>query len=611
MKKQKFKSLPSEIEKYREHNIISQGLLLSPISISQFRLLIFLICIALVSSILAKEDLPSIVKKIKPSIVVILTYDKSGDSLSLGSGFFISKDGDVISNQHVFKGANRAEIVTVDGKTYSIKGILAEDTVVGLIRVSTDIPKENAIPLSISSSIPKEGDSIAVIGNPLGLAQTVTKGIVSAVREFSDYGKIIQIDLASACDSDGSPVANMIGEIIGIAVLSKTKDQSLNFAIPGERIKKLTSEKEQPFAEWKAQKEDPVDSVAEALYATGRYTIWTEDYETAISYFEEAIERNPNYEKAYFEIGYCYGKLGFFKKSIQSFEQAIRIKPDCARAYCNLGKAYFELGRFEEAAQSFKHAIRIKPDFANAHCNLGSAYTRLGFRQEAIESFKKAIRINPDYVTARYNIGLVYSDLNLHEEAIESLKEAIRIKSDFAEAHYNLGVTYSKIGYLQHEIESYKQAIRVKPDFADAHFNLGTAYFNLKQFKKAVEAYKQVIQIKPDDAKAYYNLGASYHNLKQYEDAIKSYKEAIRIEPNYAEAYNFLGVCYFWVGAGDEDMEAYKKAIKIDPNYAEAHFNLGNTYWLMWDRAAAREEYEILKNLDKELADKLLKMMGE
>ena len=65
------------------------------------------------------ESLPSLIKRIKPSVVIVFAYDNKGEFLQLGSGFFISQNGDVITNYHVLQGASSAEIKTADEKKIS------------------------------------------------------------------------------------------------------------------------------------------------------------------------------------------------------------------------------------------------------------------------------------------------------------------------------------------------------------------------------------------------------------------------------------------------------------------------------------------------------------
>ncbi|MDD8032084.1 MAG: tetratricopeptide repeat-containing serine protease family protein [Acidobacteriota bacterium] len=404
--------------------------------------------------------------------MLILTYDEDGKVKAQGSGFFISKNGDIITNRHVVEDASKAEIKIGEGKVYAITGIVAEDEEYDLIRASVDIAPELVNPIQLSYSIPEVGERVIVIGSPLGLEKTVSDGIVSAVREIPRFGKIIQITAPLSPGSSGSPVVNLKGEVIGIATFQILEGQNLNFAVPSERITKLELAKEKTLAEWKSSRRKEWLASAGGLYYTGLLHLWTEDIEKALIYFQKAVEKDPNYADAYFQIGYCYGQLKQYNDAIKAYKQAIRIKPDYAEAHCGLGAAYGNLGRSSEAIESLKQAIRIKPDYAAAHCNLGLAYGNLGRRSEAIESYKQAIRIKPDHAEAHCELGAAYGNLGRHSEAIESCKQAIRIKPDYAAAHYNLGLAYIITGDKSSALDEYKILKEINQELANKLFNL-------------------------------------------------------------------------------------------------------------------------------------------
>lgn len=221
---------------------------------------------------------------------------------------------------------------------------MAEDKEGDIIRALVDIPQEVVHPLSVSASIPEVGERVIVIGSPLGLEQTVADGIVSAVREIPAFGNIIQITAPVSPGSSGSPVINMKGEVIGVATFQIVEGQNLNFVIPGERVAKLTPGKGKSLAEWEAGgiKESRIST--EELYSQGLIFLWTEDCEKALPYFAKAVEKNPRYAEAYFQIGYCNGKLGRYPEAIEAYKQAIRIQPDNAKAHFNLGLVCLVLG---------------------------------------------------------------------------------------------------------------------------------------------------------------------------------------------------------------------------------------------------------------------------
>src|SRR6266851_4359323 len=188
----------------------------------------------------SQDQLPDLVRRIKPSAVAIETFDARGEKLSRGSGFFIDVDR-IVTNRHVIEGAYRAE------------GDLA------LLKI--DAPANLVRPLSLDRTSPQEGESVVVIGNPFGLEGSVTNGIVSAVRDIPGFGRIIQITAPISPGSSGSPVVNMNGQVIGVATLQITGGQSVNFAIPSERIAQLDRS---------AQESSQQTSLGDLVAATGR-----------------------------------------------------------------------------------------------------------------------------------------------------------------------------------------------------------------------------------------------------------------------------------------------------------------------------------------------------
>ena len=88
----------------------------------------FLAILSLPKATLAQESLPELVRRAKPAIVAIVTYDAKGDALTTGSGFFI-RPGQVVTNLHVVRGASRTEVKTLDGKgrVYEVAGLIAVD----------------------------------------------------------------------------------------------------------------------------------------------------------------------------------------------------------------------------------------------------------------------------------------------------------------------------------------------------------------------------------------------------------------------------------------------------------------------------------------------------
>lgn len=475
------------------------------LSILTALMIFFVICLPW-ATCSGEEGLPAMIRRVEPSIVVLLTYNREGKFVGQGSGFFLTQEGDVITNYHVLKGASRAEVRMSDGSVYPVNKIVAEDEEGDLIRVSTNVPQNFVRPLRIRAFSPEVGERIIVMGTPLGLEKTVSDGIVSAVRDIPQFGRIIQVTAPISPGSSGSPVVSMNGEVIGVVSFFLMPGQNLNFAIPGDRIAKLTPADGKTLSEREEVKEEERHAIAGKFYSMGRGFLSAEDYERAIPFFVEAARRNPNFLEAFFQIGYCLGKLGRYSDAIGPYLEAIRIEPNDFDTYNNLCVAFGMVRRYDDAMKACGEAIRIKEDLSEAYNNLGWVYHKIGRYPEAIESCKQAIRLKPDLAMAHYNLGNNYLALKKFEEAIESFKQAIRIRFDYAEGHMNLGAAYNQRGRYEEAIDSYRQAVQIKPDLAEAHLNLGMTYLRVGNRGSALEEYKILRNLDKESANLLFSL---------------------------------------------------------------------------------------------------------
>ncbi|MGD9711753.1 MAG: Do family serine endopeptidase [Thermomicrobiales bacterium] len=157
-----------------------------------------------------------------------------------GSGFFISADGYIVTNNHVVDHATKVEVVTDNGKTYQAKVIGTDPkTDLALIKVDagTDFPF-----VKLAETMPKIGDWVVAMGNPFGLGGTVTAGIVSAEgRDIGSgpYDNYIQIDAPVNRGNSGGPTFNLKGEVIGVntAIYSPSGGSvGIAFDIPASTI---------------------------------------------------------------------------------------------------------------------------------------------------------------------------------------------------------------------------------------------------------------------------------------------------------------------------------------------------------------------------------------
>src|SRR5687767_1148024 len=294
----------------------------------------------LTAAVRAQESLPALVKRVKPAVVAIATYDANGEALMTGSGFFLNP-GQVVTNLHVVRGAARAEIKTLDGK---------------------------------------------------GKVFPVSDGIVSAVREVPNSYRIIQITAPISHGNSGSPVFNLRGQVLGVVTVKVTNGQNINLAIAAARVGQLRAGKLQPLSELTAKGKG---DVAESSYRNGLDSLWLGNYDSAVGYFENAVNKNPKRADAWVQVGYCKVKQGKSQEAIRAYQQALQLKPEAAEIHNKLGDAYYYAGRLHEAIDSYTTAKELQPNNAEAFYNLAVAYHESGNPAMAAVEARMLQRLDP------------------------------------------------------------------------------------------------------------------------------------------------------------------------------------------------------------------------
>ena len=181
-----------------------------------------------------------VIAKVRPAVVQINVVTASGEGL--GSGVILDSRGFIVTNNHVIASAKSIEVTLYDGTSLSAQ-LVGTDPLddLAVVKVSTTA-KLTAATLGDSSKL-QVGQEVLAIGNPLGITQTVTSGIVSALdRAVSSIPDAIQTDAAINPGNSGGALVNLQGELVGIPTLSaidpqfKTPANGVGFAIPSNRV---------------------------------------------------------------------------------------------------------------------------------------------------------------------------------------------------------------------------------------------------------------------------------------------------------------------------------------------------------------------------------------
>ena len=208
------------------------------------------------------SSLPNIFKQVENSVVQITSKVSTVDnnviingeplqSTRLGSGFVYDKEGRIITNNHVVEGSKTVNVTFVDGNTYTAKVVGTDpDNDIAVIQIIDNFSDENLVPLTFGDSSQLQvGQQVIAIGNPFGLSDTMTHGIISQVGRLlpnENLGfsipDVIQVDAPINPGNSGGPLLNIQGEAIGMNTAIKTNTgefSGVGFAIPSDSIQRI------------------------------------------------------------------------------------------------------------------------------------------------------------------------------------------------------------------------------------------------------------------------------------------------------------------------------------------------------------------------------------
>ncbi len=192
----------------------------------------------------AKEQtVAEVVKSSSDAVVLIVVADTGGKEIGLASGFLVNADGKILTNYHVIRGGHSAVAKLSNGSFFPVDGLLGfdPDGDLALLKVSG----KNLPFLQLADSDKLQiGEHVVAIGSPLGLENTVSDGIVSAVREADSRRSWIQTTAPVSPGNSGGPLLRTFdGTVVGIVdwQVNPNLGQNLNFAIPINAAKLLLS----------------------------------------------------------------------------------------------------------------------------------------------------------------------------------------------------------------------------------------------------------------------------------------------------------------------------------------------------------------------------------
>jgi len=238
----------------------------------------------------------------------------------------------------------------------------------------------------------------------------------------------------------------------------------------------------------------PQNSVDE-LFQRAKERHRARDLTGAEAIYQQILAINPAHSVALNLTGVLNASRGELSEAIGYFRDAIQSQPYYAEAHFNLGKALQDAERFVEAAEAYRQAAACRPGYAKALDNLGVVLQKLGQLEQALLAYESAMRAQAQFPETHFNRGTLLEQLMRVPEAIAAYRTAVLQKPEYADALINLGNALQKMGQFDEAIQTLELALTLKPRSATAVNALANALKETGRMDEAMGCYRRVVEL--------------------------------------------------------------------------------------------------------------------
>ena len=539
---------------------------------------------------------PKWVEKAKRAVFSVVTYDKNDKMLNTGNGFFVSEDGLALSDYTLFKGAERAVVITSEGKQMPVSLILGANDMYDVIKFRVAITEKKVPALIVAKTAPAVGADAWMLPYSTQKSIACVTGKVKDVSKVAGEYHYYTLGMQMKDKMVSCPVMNAEGQVFGIAQKSSGIDTVTTCYAAGAAVamahkisalslgdaalKKIGIRKGLPETE---------DQALVYLFMASS-SLSGDDYEKLLDDF---IRQFPANADGYLRRANYYAAKGkddqaWYDKAVADFNQALKVAQKKDDVYYNIGKLMYayQLSKpektykdwtYDTALQNVRQAIAIDPlpIYIQMEGDILFAQQDYAGALAAYEKVNASNIASPaTFFSAAKTKELAKGD---PKEVVALMDSCIArcpqpITADFApylleRAQMNMNAGQPRNAMLDYD--AYHTA--VKGEVNDVfYYYREQAALKARQFQRALDDIVKAIEMNPTDLT--YQAEHAVVNLRvgRYEEAIQILNNILKADPKYAEAYRLLGLCQIQLKKTDEACGNFKKAKELgDPNVDE------------------------------------------
>ncbi|WP_336533039.1 tetratricopeptide repeat protein [Bacteroides acidifaciens] len=539
---------------------------------------------------------PKWVEKAKRAVFSVVTYDKNDKMLNTGNGFFVSEDGLALSDYSLFKGAERAVVITAEGKKMPVSTILGANDMYDVIKFRVAITEKKVPALVVAKTTPAVGTDAWMLPYSTQKSIACVSGKVKEVSKVAGEYHYYTLGMQMKDKMVSCPVMNVEGQVFGIAQKSSGLDTVTTCYAAGaafamaQKISAL-SLGDAALKSIGIRKGLP-DTEEQALVYLfmASSSLSSEDYGKLLDDFIRQFPANTDgyLRRANYYVAKAKDNQSWFDKAVVDLNQALKVAQKKDDVYYNIGKLMYayQLSKPEKTYKDWTYDTALKNVRQAFAIDPLPIYVQLEgdilFAQQdyagALSAYEKVNASNMASAGTFFSAAKTKELLKAEPKEILVLMDSCisrcpqPITADFApylleRAQINMNAGQPRKAMLDYD--AYFKAVNGQVNDVFYYYREQAA-LKARQYQRALDDIAKAVELNPADLT--YQAENAVVNLRvgRYEKAIEILNGILKNDPKYGEAYRLLGLCQVQLKKTDEACANFKKAKELgDPNVDE------------------------------------------
>ena len=538
------------------------------------------------------QNLPKWASKAHKAVFSIITYDKDNKILNTGNGFYIDENGTAVSDYSLFEGAQRAVVVTADGKELPVTYILGADDMYDVVKFQTEVNKK-AYPLEPASLPGSTGQSVYLLPYSTQKDMTVQTGTITKVDSIGNQSFYYTLDMKTGDKTISCPVMNGEGQVLGLIQKNVDEKSETSFAI-GVNYAKNLSISALSFNDFalksigirKGLPEDESQALVFLFMASSQL-----DNKEYLDLLNEFIKKYPENSEGYSRRASLYISMNdetHYKLADADLKKMLDTSDDKAEGHYGIAKQIYNYvislkGKqpygnwtFDRALEEIKAALELD--------NQGLYYQLQGdiyfAQQKYPEAFASYDAVNHSTLASAASFYSAAKTKELIEGAEK--KEAIALM-DSAVARFitpygkDAAPYLYERGRMKAEDGQYREAVKDYNAFYDAMMGQVSAEFHIireqaemqcRMYQQAIDDINKALAMEPQNGAFWLEKGSVHLRVNQLDEAVKALEKTIELNPKEAVAYRMIGYAQILQKKKKEGLSNLEKAKELGDTVA-------------------------------------------